>query len=97
MSGTSGIAARAGTTEFEIAGTGLEERYNFEDALATGMFLNAFVCHASSVRMANLAQLVNVIAPMFTNKQGMFLQTIYWPILEYGRQRNNLAIDALVT
>jgi alpha-N-arabinofuranosidase len=28
--------------------------------------------------MANLAQLVNVIAPIFTNKQGLYLQTIYF-------------------
>jgi alpha-N-arabinofuranosidase len=69
--------ARTGTTEFEIASTGLEERYNFEDALATGMFLNAFLRHANSVKMANLAQLVNVIAPIFANKEGLFLQTIY--------------------
>ncbi len=72
--------ARSGTTEFEIAKTGLEEHYNFEDALATGMFLNSFIRHANIVKMANLAQLVNVIAPIFTSKQGMFLQTIYFPL-----------------
>jgi alpha-N-arabinofuranosidase len=27
-----------------------------------------------------MAQLVNVIAPIFTNKQGLFLQTIYYPL-----------------
>jgi alpha-N-arabinofuranosidase len=86
-----------GGSEFEIGKTGLEEQYNFEDALAMGMFFNSFFRHAHIVRMANLAQLVNVIAPMFTNKQGIFLQTIYWPILEYGKQRNNLAVEALVT
>ena len=30
--------------------------------------------------MANMAQMVNVIAPMFTNEKGMFLQTIYYPL-----------------
>jgi alpha-N-arabinofuranosidase len=89
--------ARSGTTEFEIAKTGLEEHYNFEDALATGMFLNAFIRHANIVKMANLAQLVNVIAPIFTNKQGMYLQTIYFPLLEYGKQRGNLSLDVQVT
>jgi alpha-L-arabinofuranosidase len=48
------------------------------------------------VKMANLAQLVNVIAPIFTNKQGMYLQTIYFPIAEYAKQRGNVAIDSLV-
>jgi alpha-N-arabinofuranosidase len=89
--------ARAGATEFEIASTGLEERYNFEDALATGMFLNAFLRHANSVKMANLAQLVNVIAPIFTNREGLFLQTIYWPLVEYGKQRGNVALDLQVS
>ena len=85
-----------GGTEFEIGKTGLEELYNFEDALAMGMFLNSFIRHADVVKMANLAQLVNVIAPIFTNKQGMFLQTIYFPLAEYAKQRNNVALDLLV-
>ena len=75
---------------------GLEEHYNFEDALAMGMFLNAFFRHADVVKMANLAQLVNVIAPMFTNKQGLYLQTIYFPIAEYAKQRGNQSLDVLV-
>jgi alpha-N-arabinofuranosidase len=85
--------ARGGTTEFDIARTGLEEHYNFEDALATGMFLNAFIRHANIVKLANLAQLVNVIAPIFTNKQGLYLQTIYFPLVEYGKQRGNQSLD----
>lgn len=85
-----------GSTEFEIGRKGLEERYNFEDALAMGMFLNAFLRHADIVKLANLAQLVNVIAPIVANKDGMFLQTTYWPLLEYGKQRGNLSLDVLV-
>jgi alpha-N-arabinofuranosidase len=86
-----------GKTEFEIGRKGLEERYNFEDSLAMGMFLNSFLRHAESVRLANLAQLVNVIAPIVTSKEGMFLQTIYWPLLEYGKQRGNTSLDVLAT
>lgn len=82
--------------EFAIGRTGLEEKYNFEDALAMSVFLNAFFRHAEVVKLANLAQLVNVIAPIFTNKDGMFLQTIYWPLLEYGKQKGNLALDSWV-
>jgi len=86
-----------GGSEFETGATRLEERYNYEDALAMGMFLNSFIRHADVVKMANLAQIVNVIAPIFTNKQGLFLQPIFYPIAEYGKQRNNMAVDALVT
>lgn len=58
----------------------LEERYNLEDALVIATFLNSFINHAHIVKMANMAQLVNVIAPIFTNEKGLFLQTIYYPL-----------------
>jgi len=74
----------------------LEEVYNFEDALAMGMFFNSFFRHADSVKMANLAQMVNVIAPIMTNAQGLFLQPIYFPIVEYGKQRGNVSLDVWV-
>ena len=62
-----------------------------------GMFFNAFFRHADVVRMANLAQMVNVIAPIMTNEKGLFLQTIYFPIVEYGRQRGNTSLDVWVS
>ena len=86
-----------GGSEFEIAKTRLEEVYNYEDALAMGMFLNSFFRHANLVKMANLAQLVNVIAPMMTSKAGLYLQTIYFPLAEYARQKGNQSLDVLVT
>jgi alpha-N-arabinofuranosidase len=85
-----------GWTEYEIAATGLEEKYDFADALAMGMFLNSFIRHADVVKMANLAQLVNVIAPIFTDKEGLYLQTTYFPLAEYAKQRGNSSLSALV-
>src|SRR5262245_13660191 len=67
----------------------LEEVYNFEDALAMGMFFNTFFRHADVVKMANVAQMVNVIAPITTNKQGLFLQTIYFPLAEFTKDRKS--------
>ncbi|MBV8552386.1 MAG: hypothetical protein JOY54_13870 [Acidobacteriaceae bacterium] len=58
----------------------LEEHYNLEDALVIAMFLNTFINNAQIVKIANFAQLVNVIAPIFTSKNGLFLQTIYYPL-----------------
>uniref|UniRef100_Q02D67 non-reducing end alpha-L-arabinofuranosidase n=1 Tax=Solibacter usitatus (strain Ellin6076) TaxID=234267 RepID=Q02D67_SOLUE len=75
----------------------LEEVYNFEDALAMGMFFNTFFRHADVVKMANLAQMVNVIAPMMTNKQGLFLQPTYFPVAEYSKQRGNIALNTFVS
>lgn len=85
-----------GGGEHATGATRLEEIYNFEDALAMGMFFNSFIRRADIVKMANLAQIVNVIAPIFTNEQGLFLQPIYFPIAEYAKQRGNQAIDAFV-
>jgi alpha-N-arabinofuranosidase len=85
-----------GGSEHESGATRLEEIYNYEDALAMGMFFNSFIRHAHIVKMANLAQIVNVIAPIFTNPQGLFLQPIYFPIAEYAKQANTTALDVLV-
>jgi alpha-L-arabinofuranosidase len=63
---------------------GLEERYTLADALAVATYLHAFVRYADIVKMANLAQLVNVIAPIVTNETGLFLQTIYHPLRLFG-------------
>jgi alpha-L-arabinofuranosidase len=71
----------------------LEERYTLADALAVSAYLNTFIRHSDTVKMANLAQLVNVIAPIVTNEQGLFLQTIYFPLRLYAEQMQEIALD----
>jgi alpha-N-arabinofuranosidase len=71
----------------------LEEIYNLEDALVVAMQMNAFIRHAHSVKMANIAQIVNVIAPIFTRPDGLFLQTIYHPFEVYSRTCGQTALD----
>jgi len=77
-------------------GSGLEERYTLADALAVAAYLNVFVRHCRSVRIANLAQLVNVIAPIVTSPDGLFLQTIYRPLGLVAQHTQELALDVLV-
>jgi alpha-N-arabinofuranosidase len=74
----------------------LEERYNLEDALVVATFLNSFVNHAHIVKIANMAQLVNVIAPIFTNENGMFLQTIYYPLQLFAANTKGKALGLYV-
>ncbi len=74
----------------------LEERYNLEDALVIAGFLNAFVRNADIVKMANMAQLVNVIAPIFTNETGMFKQTIYYPLELFANHVQGTSLDVFV-
>lgn len=57
----------------------LEEIYNLEDALVVGGIVNTLLRNADRVKLACLAQLVNVIAPIMTNANGLFRQAIYYP------------------
>ncbi|MDA1190519.1 MAG: alpha-N-arabinofuranosidase [Candidatus Poribacteria bacterium] len=67
----------------------LEDIYNFEDALLVGAMLITMLKHANRVKMACMAQLVNVIAPIMTaTSGGAYRQTIFYPYLHaslYGR------------
>ncbi|HLH31520.1 MAG TPA: alpha-L-arabinofuranosidase C-terminal domain-containing protein, partial [Terriglobia bacterium] len=66
----------------------LEEIYNLEDALLVGGLIITLLRNADRVKIACLAQLVNVIAPIMTNPNGLFRQTIYHPYswaLQYAR------------
>src|SRR3989441_368503 len=78
------------------AESGLEERYTLADALAIATFLNIFIRHCQTVRIANLAQMVNVIAPIFTNREGLFLQSIYHPLRLYAEHVQEVALDVSV-
>jgi alpha-L-arabinofuranosidase len=57
----------------------LEEVYNLEDALLVGGLINSLIRNSDRVKLACLAQLVNVIAPIMTSATGLFRQTIYYP------------------
>jgi len=58
----------------------LEEHYNLQDALVVALYLNVFVRNAHIVKMANMAQLVNVIAPMMVTNGKLWAQPIYYPL-----------------
>ena len=74
----------------------LEEIYNLEDALLVGGLTNSLLRNADRVKLACLAQLVNVIAPIMTDANGIVRQTIYYPYswaLQFAR---GAALDLLV-
>lgn len=80
---------RDGTHRYEEAPPLLEQKYTFLDALTFGGLMCSLLNHSDRVRMASLAQLVNVIAPIFTRPGGEAIrQTIFWPfqmVSQYGR------------
>jgi alpha-L-arabinofuranosidase len=77
----------------------LEDAYNFEDILQVGCILNTFIRRSDVVRIACIAQLVNVIAPIMTEPGGAaWKQTIYYPYFFasiFGRGTAlNLSVDS---
>lgn len=67
----------------------LEDHYSLLDALAFGGLAITLLNHSDRVKAACLAQLVNVIAPIFTEPgKGAYRQSTYWPFRDisvYGR------------
>ncbi len=76
----------------------VEEVYNLEDSLLLGGLIITLLRHSDRVRVACLAQLVNDIAPLVTNEDGVLRQTIYYPYawaLQYGRGNVlNLSVES---
>lgn len=88
--------ARNGSGDRKEAPHLLEEIYNLEDALLVGGLINSLLRNSGRVRVACLAQLVNVIAPIMTNSDGFFRQTIYYPYSWALRYARGAALDILL-
>lgn len=73
-------ARRMASWDWPQAPALLEDIYDFEDVLQVGCILNTFIRRSDVVRIACIAQLVNVIAPIMTAPGGgAWRQTIYYP------------------
>lgn len=74
---------------WEVAPAILEEKYSLLDALTVGGLAITLLKNADKVKIACLAQLINVIAPITTKKGGGVLkQATYYPFMHisnYGR------------
>lgn len=82
---------------WQIAPHLLEDIYDFEDAILVGLILITFLKHADRLKMACLAQLVNVIAPIMTENDGRaWKQTIYYPFLHASRFGRGIALKSVV-
>lgn len=83
--------------KWQVAPHMLEDTYTFEDALVVGCLLITLLKHADRVKIACLAQLVNVIAPIMTETGGpTWVQTIFWPFLHASLYGRGTALDCIV-
>jgi alpha-N-arabinofuranosidase len=70
----------------------LEEVYNLEDALVVAGFLHSFLRHADVLKIANLAQIVNVIAPVLTRKDAVLIQSIFYPFAMFSARSDGVSL-----
>ena len=83
---------------WEIAPPLLEDVYTMEDALLVGAMVITLLRHADRVKMACLAQLVNVIAPIMTETgRAAWRQTIFYPYMHGSRFGRGIALDVAPT
>ena len=75
----------------------IEEVYNLEDALVAAGFLHSFIRHANVVKIANLAQIVNVIAPILTRGDEILIQSTFYPFEMFSRRREGTSLKTIVT
>jgi alpha-L-arabinofuranosidase len=93
------IEADRGLEPWSVAPPQGEDVYTLEDALVVGCMVITLLKHADRIKIACLAQLVNVIAPIMTENGGpIWRQTTFWPFLHasaYGRGTAlNLAVES---
>ena len=77
----------------------LEDIYNFEDALLVGLMLIVLLRHADRVKIACLAQLVNVIAPVMTEPGGggAWRQTIFYPFMHASKYGKGVSLQPVIS
>lgn len=74
-----------------------EETYNLEDALVVGQWLNVFLRKSHLIKIACVAQIVNVISWMQTRPDGLLKQPSYYIFKLVSNHARGNALDALVT
>jgi alpha-N-arabinofuranosidase len=78
--------AKTRLRQWEFAPPILEDHYSLLDAVVFGGLLCTLINNADRVRIACLAQMVNVIAPILTEKGGKAIrQTIFYPFAMAAR------------
>ena len=78
----------------------LEDIYTFEDAIVDGLAIITLLRHADRVKVACLAQLVNVIAPIMTEegKDGKaWRQSIFYPFYHASKYGRGYALQPVIS
>ncbi len=80
--------------KWQVAPPLLEDIYNLEDAVVLGDLLITLINNSDRVKIACLAQLVNVIAPIMTETGGrIWAQTIFYPFMHTSQRGRGTAFE----
>ena len=75
----------------------LQDVYDFQDALLVGLMLITILKNADRVKIACMAQLVNVIAPIMTRAGGpAWAQTTYYPLMQASRYGRGISLKPVI-
>ncbi len=84
-------------TDWEEAPAILEDKYSLLDALVFGGLMCSLLKHADRVKIACLAQLINALAPILTEKGGAVLkQTTFYPFKQVSNYGRGEVLNAIV-
>jgi alpha-L-arabinofuranosidase len=70
-----------------------EEVYNLEDALVVAQWMNVFLRKCDVLKIACIAQIVNVIAPLHTTRDGLLKHTTFYPLVLFSNLAAGNALD----
>ncbi|MCX6049864.1 MAG: alpha-N-arabinofuranosidase [Chloroflexi bacterium] len=73
-----------------------EEIYNLEDALVVAQWLNVFLRKSDVLKIACVAQIVNVISWLHTKRDGLLKQSSFYPFMLMSKLARGQALDVLV-
>lgn len=73
-----------------------EETYNLEDALVVAQWLNVFLRKSNVIKIACVAQIVNIISWLQTRTDGLLKQTSYYPFKLVSNHARGEALDVVV-
>lgn len=73
-----------------------EEIYNLEDALVVAQWLNVFLRKSDVIKVACVAQIVNIISWLQTKNDGLLKQTSFWPFMWVSNYARGQALEVLV-
>ncbi len=74
----------------------IEEVYNLEDALVCAQYLHSFIRNADVVKIACIAQIANIIAPILTTTDDLLVQSIFWPFQLLSSATSGLSLQPQV-